>query len=356
MYSWGRRCPVSSPEPLPGRGCSQSCSCVLPGPGFPGAFRLELGQGSQRGSPCAPRADDTCTAPESPPDPLVPWQRAGCPEHGFIPLSPASLPQHFCLWVLPAASPPCQPSPEPPALRSLIMFHPAAAPWLCTEGCHCQPQGSVTTATRGRGHLLSGSCHLVLSKALSRAGVLSKALSRAGGWGPVAAPALHPQHAFPQIAFGSCSEITPPRGKVQGCSQQWPREILLGSVSPRAGAVRAWGWAGMLCLPVLPCGWKGGEGSLLLCPPARAGGWVRGSLGYVTAGGRAHHVLQLAPAAGERRVMAGAAAPRQSLIRGTKREAGDWLLLYVTEEEWRHQDCFFFSPLHFNSLAISVQK
>lgn len=71
---------------------------------------------------------------------------------------------------------------------------------------------------------------------------------------------------------------------------------------------------------------------------------MQGSLGYVTAGGRARHVLPLAPAAGERRVMAGAAAPRQSLIRGTKREAGDWLLLYVTEEEWRHQDFFFFPP------------
>lgn len=53
--------------------------------------------------------------------------------------------------------------------------------------------------------------------------------------------------------------------------------------------------------------------------------------------------------------MAVAAAPRQSLIRGTKREARDWLLLYVTEEERQHQDFFFFL-LHFNSLAISVQK
>lgn len=111
----------------------------------------------------------------------------------------------------------------------------------------------------------------------------------------------------------------------------------------------------MLCLAVLQCGWKGGEGVPAAPSPSPAG-WVQGSLGYVTAGARARCILPLTPVAGERWVMAVAAAPRQSLIRGTKREARDWLLLYVTEEERQHQDFFFFFPLHYNSLAISVQK
>lgn len=96
-------------------------------------------------------------------------------------------------------------------------------------------------------------------------------------------------------------------------------------------------WGGMLCLTTLQRSCKGGEGSLLLHPQLRRVGghrdpWLCDCQGTSTL---------RPPAVGDRRVMAVAAALRQSFIRGTKRKARDWLLLYVTEEEQQYQEVFF---------------
>lgn len=102
-------------------------------------------------------------------------------------------------------------------------------------------------------------------------------------------------------------------------------------------------WGGMLCLAALRCSCKRGGGALLLHPELR---WVGGRRdpSAMSLPGDEHAA---SPRRGDRRVMAVAAVLRQSFIRGTKHNARDWLLLYVTEEEQQHQDLFFFFPPSF---------
>jgi len=178
----------------------------------------------------------------------------------------------------------------------------------------------------------------------------AKRWAEPGGW-LLPQPSILLGTAPPKTLFGSCWDTAPWCGAAWGRSQRPAAWNPAGDPSPAPGQSTPGDGQRRSVSPPCDTAGKEARGPRCSIPELGLGGagvpWLRDG----------KHAASFArPRRGGEAVMAVAAAPRQSLIHSTKREARDWLLLYVTEEERWHQEGFFFPPPFILILSQSLSK